>query len=143
MTPPNVSLILVMVCFWATLWLVHRFLIRPVGATLAERRRRVVSAQEEWSARNEDHLAAVARIEAELDEAAREAGQARAALRQEAMDSRQHALETAKTRAEERLLEAVDDLDRSAEAARAELRNAARNLARLLADRLLAREARS
>ncbi|MEJ2189029.1 MAG: hypothetical protein P8Y93_06345, partial [Acidobacteriota bacterium] len=95
MTPPNVSLILIMVCFWATLWLVNRFLIRPVGETLAERRSRVEGAQEEWSARNEEHLAAVSRIEAELDGAARDASQARAALRQDAMDARQHALETA------------------------------------------------
>jgi F0F1-type ATP synthase membrane subunit b/b' len=136
-------LILIMVCFWATLWLVNRFLIRPVGETLAERRSRVEGAQEEWSARNEEHLAAVSRIEAELDGAAREASQARAALRQDAMDARQHALETAKARAEARLLEAVDELDRTAEDARAELRNAARKLARLLADRLLAREVRS
>lgn len=143
MTPPNVSLILVMVCFWATLWLVNRFLIRPVGETLAERRNRVVSAQEEWSARHEEHLTAVARIESELDEAAREAGQARAALRQEAMDARQTALETAKARAEARLLEAVDELDRHAEKARAELRSTARQLARMLAERLLAREVRS
>jgi len=132
-----------MVCFWATLWLVHRFLIRPVGATLAERRSRVVSAQEEWSARNEEHLAAVARIETELEQAAREAGQARAALRQEAMDARQTALETAKARGEARLVEAVDELDRHAEEARAELRAQARSLARMLADRLLAREVRS
>ncbi|MEJ2187805.1 MAG: ATP synthase F0 subunit B [Acidobacteriota bacterium] len=143
MTPPNVSLILVMVCFWATLWLVQRYLIRPVGATLAERQNRVASAEEEWSARNEEHLAAIARIESEIDEAAREAGQVRATLRQEAMDARQTAIETAKARAEARLVEAVDELDRNAEEARGELRNAARKLAHMLAERLLAREVRS
>ncbi len=143
MTPPNVSLVLVMVCFWMTLWLVHRFLIRPVGRTLAERRHRIVTAQDEWSARNEEHLAAVARIEAELDEAAHAAGQARAALRQDAMDARQTTLETAKARADARLVDAVDGLNRTAEEARAELRNTARALARMLAERLLAREVRS
>lgn len=139
MTPPNVSLLLVMVCFWVTLWLVHRFLIRPVGATLAERGRRVDEAQREWSARNEEHLAAITRVESQLEQAAKEAGVVRADLRQEAMDVRQATLETAKGRADARLGEGVATLDKEAAAARRELRQKAEELARLLTERLLAR----
>ena len=139
MTPPNMSLILVMVCFWATLWLVQRFLIRPVGATLEERRQRVDGAQEEWAARNEEYLTAITRVEAKLEGAAKEAGQARADRRQQAMDERQAALESAKKHADARLIEAVDTLDSDAETARQELRGRAQELARLLADRLLGR----
>ena len=66
MTPPNLSLLFVMVCFWMTLWLVQRYLIRPVGAVVDDRQRRLDDAQQEWTVKNEEHLAAVARVEAAM-----------------------------------------------------------------------------
>lgn len=140
MTPPNVSLVLIMVCFWMTLWLVQRFLIRPVSAVLDDRRRRIDGAKQEWSARNEEYLAAVARIEDQVLNAARDASKSRAEARQRAMDARQVAMETARARADERLTSVVDDLDKDAEAARGDLRHRAEELARLLAGRLIGRE---
>jgi len=140
MTPPNVSLVLIMVCFWMTLWLVQRFLIRPVSAVLDDRRRRIDGAKQEWSARNEEYQAAVARIEDEVQNAARDAGKSRADARQRAMDARQKAMEAARARADERLVSVVEDLDRDAEAARGDLHHRAEELARLLAGRLLGRE---
>lgn len=140
MSPPDLSLIFVMVCFWATLWIVHRFLIRPVGTVIGERRRRVDGAQQEWSAKNEEYLAAVSRIEEKVSAAARDAAGIRADARQRAMDSRQTALDQARARADERLLAVLDTLDRDAEEARTDLRNRAEELARLLASRLLGRK---
>lgn len=140
MTPPNVSLVLIMVCFWMTLWLVSRFLIQPVAAVLEDRRRRIEGAQQEWSARNEEYLAAVARIEDEVQNAAREAAKIRADARQRAMDARNSALESARARADERLLHVVESLESDAEAARSDLHRRAEELARLLAGRLLGRE---
>lgn len=140
MTPPNVSLVLIMVCFWVTMWLVSRFLIRPVTAVLDDRRRRIDGAKQEWTARNEEHLAAVMRIENEVQNAARDASKSRADARQRAMDARNLALETARARADERLTSVIESLDRDAEAARGELRRRAEELARLLAGRLLGRE---
>ncbi len=140
MSPPNASLILIMVCFWVTLWLVHRYLIQPVSAVLADRRQRIDGAKREWSARNEEYLAAVARIEEQLQNAARDAGKNRADARQRAMDARQRALETARAQADERLAAVVESLDKDAEAVRGELRRRAEELARLLAGRLLGRE---
>jgi F0F1-type ATP synthase membrane subunit b/b' len=140
MSPPNASLILIMVCFWVTLWLVHRYLIQPVSAVLADRRQRIDGAKREWSARNEEYLAAVARIEEQLQNAARDAGKNRADARQRAMDARQRALETARAQADERLADVVESLDKDAEAVRGELRRRAEELARLLAGRLLGRE---
>ena len=93
MSPPDLSLILIMVCFWATLWIVHRFLIRPVGTVMGERGRRIDDAQQEWSAKNEEYLAAVSRVEEEVSTAAREAARIRADARQHAMDERQSALD--------------------------------------------------
>jgi len=140
MSPPDLSLILIMVCFWATLWIVHRFLIRPVGTVIGERRRRLDDAQQEWSAKNEEYLAAVSRVEDEVSAAAKDAARIRADARQHAMDARQAALVEAHARADERLVAVLDTLDNDAETARADLRNRAEDLARLLASRLLGRE---
>lgn len=140
MTPPNVSLLFVMVCFWMTLWLVQRYLIRPVGAVVDDRQRRLDDAQQEWTAKNEEHLAAVARVEDELGAAARDAGRVRAEARQAAMNERQKGLADARGRADERLVAVLDGLELEAEAARTELRQQAEELARLLAGRLLGRE---
>jgi F-type H+-transporting ATPase subunit b len=140
MTPPNLSLLFVMVCFWVTLWLVQRFLIRPVGAVADERQRRLDDAQQEWAAKNEEHLAAVARVEDEMRAAAKEAGGIRAEARHQAMDERQKALADARARADDRLVAVLDGLTQETEAARAELRHQAEELARLLASRLLGRE---
>ena len=140
MSPPDLSLILIMVCFWVTLWVVHRFLVRPVGTVIGERRRRIDDAQQEWSAKNEEYLAAVSRVEDEVASAAKEAAGIRAEARQEAMDDRQTALDRTRAQADERLVAALDGLDKDAEAARDDLRSRAEELARLLASRLLGRE---
>jgi len=140
MTPPNLSLIFIMVCFWVTLWLVYRFLIRPVGSVIAERSRRIEDAQQEWSAKNEEYLAAVARVEEGVTAAARDAAKIRADARQRAMDDRQATLEAARARADERLAEVLAALDKETDDARADLRRSAEELARLLAGRLLGRE---
>ena len=140
MTPPNLSLLLIMVCFWVTLWIVYRFLIRPVGAVVGERRRRVDEAQLEWSHKNEAYQAAISRVEDEVANAAREAARVRADARQRAMDERQEALDQARARADERLLDVLDGLDREAGAARADLQARAQELARMLVGRLLGRE---
>ena len=140
MTPPNLSLIFVMVCFWVTLWLVHRFLIRPVGTVIEDRRRRIDDAQQEWTSKNDDYLAAVARVEEEVAGAAKDAAQLRAETRQKAMAERQETLDRARAKADERLADVLEELDRDANAARDDLRRRAEELARLLAGRLLGRE---
>lgn len=140
MTPPNLSLILVMVCFWVTMWIVYRYLIRPVGTTVDERSRRIDDAQQEWSARNEEHLAAIARVENEVADAARAAAQIRTAARQKALDARQELLDAARESADTRLTGALEELDRQAVGASNELRQRAEDLARILAGRLIERE---
>jgi F0F1-type ATP synthase membrane subunit b/b' len=56
------------------------------------------------------------------------------------MEARNLALETARARADERLVSVVESLDEAAENARGELRRRAEELSRLLAGRLLGRE---
>lgn len=140
MTPPNLSLILVMVCFWVTMWLVYRHLIRPIGTTVGERSRRINDAQQEWSARNEEHLAAIAQVEKEVADAAKAAAQIRMAARQKALEARQQLLDHARERADSRLIGALEELDRQASEASGELRRRAEGLARMLAGRLIERE---
>lgn len=136
----DLSLILVMVCFWMTLWLVQRFLIRPVGAVVDDRRRRIDGAQQEWTARNEEYLGAIAKVEDELVSAAKESAKVRNEARERAMTNRQVALERARADADERLGSVLDTLGKEADTARADLRQRAEELARLLAGRLLGRE---
>ncbi|HOC42939.1 MAG TPA: ATP synthase F0 subunit B [Thermoanaerobaculales bacterium] len=143
MTPPNLSLLLVMICFWCTMWLVHRFLIRPVGEVLEERRGRIGDAAARWEATHREYLAATERLEGELQNAARAAAVLRGGHRQRALDSRQAALERARSEADDRLGHALATLDAESAAARTELQARAGELARLFAARLLGREVAS
>ena len=83
MTPPNLSLILVMICFWVTFWLVQKFLIGPVGQVLAERKHRISTATETWEAKHAEFEAAVAKVEEQFDTAARDAAKMREDLRRQ------------------------------------------------------------
>ncbi len=143
MSPPNLSLVLIMICFWITLWIVHRYLIRPVGDVLAERQGRIQGAEREWRSKHEEYLSATQRLETEIEEAAKESSRIRSELRQQAMEKRQATLEAARSTADERLQEAVDELSSEAGRARDELRSRARELARLFASQLLDREVAS
>lgn len=142
MQPPNFSLIIVMVCFWLTFLVVQKFLLKPVGGVLAERRRRVEGAETEWRSKHQAFLDETARLESELEDAAKAAARVRNEHRQQALDRRQAIIETARHQADGKLDEAMEVLNREATAARAELKSTATELARLYASRLLGREVR-
>ncbi len=143
MTPPNLSIVLIMLCFWVTLWLVNRYLIRPVNTVLDQRHSRIDDAQKDWTSKNEELLSATARIEDELIEAARTAATTRETYRIQAQQEKQHQLDTARNDAEERLDGALTRLSQDAENARTDLRKQAEDLARDFAQRLLGREVHS
>jgi len=143
MTPPDLSLILIMILFWITFWMVQRFLIRPVGAVIADRRGRIDSAEREYRSKHDDFVSATERLRNELDDAARDAAAIRAGHREAANRARQEALEAARADADHRLDGALAELHDDAEAARDELRRRARELSRLFAEQLLGREVRS
>ncbi len=140
---PDYSLLYIMACFWVAFWIVNRFLIRPVTGVVEARQRRIDDAEAVWSSKHEEYLSATSRLEAELEQAAREAARRREALRQEAEAERTKRLEAARAEAHERLEKALAELDRDAEAAREALRQEARTLARLMAGRVLGREVAS
>lgn len=140
MQPPNLSLIIVMVCFWICYWLIQKFLLKPVGGVLAERKSRIEGAEAEWQSKHQEYLDETARLESELEKAAKAAAKVRADHRQVALDRRQAALDTARQQADGKLDEAMAVLDSEASAARAELKTSAQELAMLYAGRLLGRE---
>jgi F-type H+-transporting ATPase subunit b len=143
MSPPNLSLIFIMVCFWVAMWLVYRFLIQPVGGVLAERKGRIDGAAAKWEDTNQQYLDATARLESETEDAAREAARVRAEYRQQALDRRQKALEESRSVADDRLGTALDELESATATARQELRDRARELAKVFASRLLDRKVTS
>jgi len=140
MQPPNFSLVIVMVCFWLTFWLVQKFLLKPVGAVLAERSRRIEGAEAEWQSKHQEFLDETARLETELEEAAKAAAKVRNDLQQKAQQRRQATLDAARQLANGKLDEAMDVLQTDASTARADLQSRARELARIFAGQLLGRE---
>ena len=143
MSPPNLSLIFVMICFWITMWLVYRYLIQPIGGVLADRKGRIDAAADRWEATHQQYLDATARLERETEEAAREAGRVRAEYRQQALDRRQKTLDEARSVAEAKLDAALEELEAATTTARQDLGVRARELARLFAARLLDRKVAS
>jgi F0F1-type ATP synthase membrane subunit b/b' len=140
MQPPNFSLVIVMVCFWLTFWLIQKFLLKPVGAVLAERSRRIEGAEAEWQKKHQEYLDETARLESELGDAAKTAAAERNRLQQQALDRRQATLETARQLADGKLDEAMEVLDAEAASARVDLKVQAGELARVFAGQLLGRE---
>jgi len=140
MQPPNFSLLIVMVCFWLTFWLIQKFLLKPVGGVLAERKGRIEGAENEWQSKHQEYLDETARLETELENAAKGAARVRNDLRQQALDRRQAVLTTARQQADGKLDEAMGVLADEAAAARAELKASAVELARVYASKLLGRE---
>ena len=140
MTPPNLSLLLIMICFWLTMWLVYRFLIRLIGEVLAERKGRIDIAQDRFETTHNEYLAATDRLELEMQEAARGAARVRTEHRQQALEHRQRTLDGARADADDRLRAALAELDRDTATARTELRERAEGLARLFATELLGRK---
>jgi F-type H+-transporting ATPase subunit b len=137
--PPNLSLLLIMACFWLVYALVRTQFVTPLGKVLDERERRIREGRDTLATAQERVSAALASCERELATAASEASKQRTALRAEGETVRRARLEQARAQATERLLALAQDLDEAARAARGELRKGAETLARELAERLMGR----
>lgn len=142
MTPPNLSLLMIMICFWLTLWLVNRYLILPVQAVLDERASKIDVANQDWLEQQESLQAATKRLEQELSDAARQAAAFRAEKRKESLSAREARMVAARKKADEKLSGVVAKLAEEAENVRKDLRTQSETLAGELAGRLLGREIR-
>jgi F0F1-type ATP synthase membrane subunit b/b' len=137
--PPNLSLLLIMACFWMVFFLVWTQLVKPLGVVLDERDKRVREAKNALADVQERFSAAVARCERELAVGASEAAKERAALRAAGETARRARLDAAREQAQERLAKLATEIGQASGAARAELRTSAQALARELAERLVGR----
>lgn len=138
-TAPNLSLLLIMACFWLVYWLIAAQLVRPLGRVLDERARRIDEARSSLTAVEARFAEAMARCERDLTQAAGEAQKERTAQRAAGEATRRARLEAARAAGQQRLAAFGAELDTASREARARLREQGKGLARDLAERLLER----
>ena len=138
-SPPNLSLILIMACFWLVYLLVRTQFLKPVGSLLDQRESQVRTARETFARAKEELGEAIGRCERELAQAAGEGQKVRAALRAEGETARRAQLEAARSQGQERLAALTGEMAKVTDEARAVLRAKSAELARSLAERLLER----
>jgi len=136
---PDLSLLLIMVLFWATYAVLKAWVFRPLGAILDEREERAVSATASLSSALEREKETLAEIDRRLTEARREAVAARQAVRAEANAKRQDVLDAAREKARQSAAAAQEKLENEVAAARAELATGARATALEIASGALGR----
>ena len=137
---PDMSLLLVLIIFWATYLVLRTFLLSPLGAVLAERERRVEAARAAADAALERQREVAADLDRRLTEARREALAHRDAVRAAAGERRQALLDDARDRARAAANDAQARIDAEAVAARTQLGAEAKALAAEIAAYALGRK---
>jgi F-type H+-transporting ATPase subunit b len=138
-TAPNLSLLLIMACFWLVYWLIATQLVRPLGRVLDERAARIGEARDTLTAVEARFAEAMARCERDLGLAAVEAQKERAAQRAAGEAARRAQIEAARGEGQKRLAALAAELEAASDKARTQLREQGLGLARNLAERLLGR----
>ena len=136
---PDLSLLLVMVIFWATFVVLKIFVLKPLGAILEDRERTVAGATAALSSALDAEKETLLGIDRRLTEARREALAARHAARADANAKRQAMLEDARAKGQALGAEAQAKLDREIGVARADLAKNARATAAEIATLALGR----
>ena len=136
---PDLSLLLVMVIFWATYVVLTVFVLKPLGSILEERERAVSGATAALSEALDHEKETLAEIDRRLTEARKEALAARQAARADANAKRQTMLEDARAKAQAAVAEAQARLDGEIGVARSELAKNARTTAAEIASLALGR----
>ena len=137
---PDLSLILVVVIFWAAYVVLRKFLLRPLGAVLAEREQGVEAARAASEAALERQREVAADLDRRLTEARRESLAHREAVRAAAGERRQAILDEAREKARGAASEAQARLERDALAAREQLGAEAKAIAAEIANYALGRK---
>ncbi len=137
---PDLSLLLVMVVFWATFWVLRQSLFRPLGRILDEREKAVRSAERDLEAALDKERATLAEIDARLTAARAQAMAAREKARQEATARRNAVLESAREKARAQVAAAQERLEADIARARAELKTSVAATAREIASQTLGRK---
>jgi len=138
---PNVSMVLILAIFFATLWVLNRFLFRPVSAILDERQTEAETAARSLAEAEEKFRIAAAKIETELSLARREALKIREENRAAGRHLREQEVEAAKRETAERLEKAAAELEADARRARQELPSRVSTIVSALVEKVLGRKA--
>ena len=136
---PDLSLLLVMVIFWATYVVLKVFVLKPLGSILEEREQAVAGATAALSEALDHEKETLAEIDRRLTEARKEALAARQAARADANAKRQALLEGARAQAQASVAEAQAKLDGEIAIARADLAKSAHATAADIASLALGR----
>ena len=136
---PDLSLLLVMVLFWATYAVLRVFVFKPLGAILEEREKKGMTATEALAQALENEKETLASIDRRLTEARREALAARQTSRNAANARRQALLDEAREKARLAAAAAQARLDSEVTSARAELAETIRTTAGEIASLALGR----
>ncbi len=138
---PNVSLLLILAIFFATLWVLNRFLFGPISAILDERRGEAETSARELADAEEEFRAAAAKIENELSLARREALKIREENRADGRRVREERVEAAKKETAARLEAAAAELEADARRTREELPSRVSTIVSALVEKVLGRKA--
>lgn len=138
---PNVSMILILAIFFATLWVLNRFLFRPVASILDEREAEAETAARALADAEERFRAAAAKIESDLSLARREALKLREESRAAGRRLREEQVEAAKAETAARLDAAAKDLEADARRTREELPSKVSAIVSALVEKVLGRRA--
>lgn len=134
-------MILILAIFFATLWLVNRFLIRPLSAILDEREAESAAAAGTLEAAEASFRSAAEKVENDLAAARREALKIREETRAEGHRMRDAQVEAARSDAAGKIASASAEIDAGASRARAELPGKVASIAALLVEKILGRKA--
>jgi F-type H+-transporting ATPase subunit b len=118
---PDLSLLVIMVLFWATYAVLRAWVFRPLGAILDEREKKAATATAALAQALENEKETLASIDRRLTQTRREALAARQASRDAANARRQALLDEAREKARLAGAAAQAKLDADVAAARAEL----------------------
>lgn len=141
-TPPDLSLVLIMLCFSAVFFVVSSQLVKPLLRILDQREHEAQDARGGLGAARAALQDALASSERELAVASAEATRERSGQRAAGEASRRARLEAAREVAQQRLASLGKELDAAAAEARAGLRSQVGQLATELATRMLGRRLR-
>jgi F-type H+-transporting ATPase subunit b len=132
-------MILILAVFFSAMWLLQKFLFRPIVAILEERESEARLASESFAKAQAEFAAAAERVENELSLARREALKLREDLRAEGQQLRSAKTEAAKKESLETLAAASSEMDELARKASGELPSRVKALAQSLAEKVLGR----
>lgn len=134
-------MILILVIFFATLWLLNRFLFRPVSAILEEREIESATAARSLESAEASFRSAAEKVENELAAARREALKIREETRADGHRQRSAQVEAAKQDAARSIETAAAEIDGGARRAREELPGKVAAIVSLLVEKILGRKA--